>query len=370
MIPTKSPGTLFSSLTGGDDTLNVRWLVATDPAMYEVLNRPTADVVVRQLVIAKAVDNLQVRLGHQSMFPYVVQPIITSGTSQADVPLGWVWDCHASLPKKWEKLRLAKIKRISGDNSTTNGYTGELRCIFTANVMGSDVEVAVLYADYKIDSQLTYQTVRFLAVPTTEEAVTISPSEAETVGGFILFKTLDADIAEVQDFYNLLAPPGNVTDNNNDGYYDYPAVYELADMVAGGASVTDDVFTSTLSHGSGLLTDSAFNAIPELSSDIQSWITSFNYPFDADVNLRSSDNVTIPKGIFREFDITAPAGDQPTGDSTGTYYPVWISKIERTDLLSNQLRFYFATYNITDAAAGGSPSTAPIEFATLDLLRS
>ena len=197
MIPTKSPGTLFSSLTGGDDTLNVRWLVATDPAMYEVLNRPTADVVVRQLVIAKAVDNLQVRLGHQSMFPYVVQPIITSGTSQADVPLGWVWDCHASLPKKWEKLRLAKIKRISGDNSTTNGYTGELRCIFTANVMGSDVEVAVLYADYKIDSQLTYQTVRFLAVPTTEEAVTISPSEAETVGGFILFKTLDADIAEI-----------------------------------------------------------------------------------------------------------------------------------------------------------------------------
>lgn len=370
MIPTKSPGTLFSALTGGDDTLNVRWLVATDPAMYEVLNRPTADVVVRQLVIAKAVDNLQVRLGHQSMFPFVVQPIVSSVSAQADVPIGWIWDMHASLPKKWEKVRLAKIKRISGENSTTNGYTGTLRCIFTSSTEGSDTEVSVLYADYQIESILTYQTARLRAVTSTEEALPIPSGEDETVGGFIMFKTLDANLSDIQDFYNVVAPPTNTTDGNNDGIYDYPAVYEIADMVAGGASVTDDVFTTTLSHGSGLLTDSAWNAIPELNSDIQSWITAFNYPFDSTVNLRSGDNISIPKGIFREFDLTAPAGDQPTGDSTGTYYPVWISRIERVDSLSNHLRFYFATYNITDSASGGTPSTNPVEFASLDLLRT
>lgn len=370
MVPTKSPGTLFSSLTGGDDTLNVRWLVATDPAMYEVLNRPTADVVVRQLVIAKAVDNLQLRLGHQTMFPYVVQPIVTSGSSQADVPIGWIWDLHASLPKKWEKLRLAKIKRISGENSATNGYSGRLRCIFTASVTGSMTEVAVLYADYQIDSVLTYQSSRLYPVPSTEETNYIPVGEAATVGGFILFKTLDVNLSSTQDFYNLLEPPLNTTDSNADGIYDYPAIYEIADMVAGGASVTDDIFTSTLSHGSGLLTDSAWNAIPELNSDVQSWITAFNYPFDSEVNLRSGDNIAIPKGIFREFNLTVPAGDQPTGDTTGTFYPVWISKIRRVDTLSNHIRIYFATYNVTDPESGGSPSTASIEFATLDLLRT
>jgi hypothetical protein len=370
MIPTKSPGSLFSSLTGGDDTLNVRWLVATDPAMFEVLNRPTADVVVRQLVIAKAVDQLQLRLGHQALFPFVVQPIVSSSSAQADVPIGWIWDMHASLPKKWEKVRLAKIKRISGENSTTNGYTGVLRCIFTANVLGSETEVSVLYADYKIDSLLTYQTVRLLAVPSTEESVIIPTGEDETVGGFLMFRTLDADLLTVQDFYNVVAPPTNTTDGDNDGIYDYPAIYEISDMAAGGANVTDDVVTSTLAHGSGLLTDSAWNAIPELNSDIQSWINAFNYPFDSNVNLRSGDNITIPKGLFREFDITVPAGDQPTGDATGTYYPVWLNRIERVDNLSNHLRFYYSTYNVTDTASGGNPSTTAVEFASLDLLRS
>ena len=135
MVPTKTPGTLFSSLTT-DDTLNIRWLVSADPVMYEVLNRPIADVALRQLVIAKAVDTLQLRLGHQVLFPYVVQPRLSSNVTEVDVPIGLIWDIHASLPKKWEKLRLAKIKRLSGANSDTDGYTGTLRLIFTANIQG------------------------------------------------------------------------------------------------------------------------------------------------------------------------------------------------------------------------------------------
>jgi|GEM_PF-4589643 len=369
MVPTKAPGTLFSSLTGGDNTLNIRWLTATDPAFYETLNRPLADLTLRQLVIAKAVDTLQLAIGKENLFPFLIQPVVGSGTTIEDVPPKWIWDMHASMPKKWENLRLAKIKRISGDNSTS-GYSGSLRLIFTANVENSSIEVAIFYADYKIDSALTYQLLRLSIVNSLEEGTPIDPGESETVTGFLIFRTLDVLDQAITDFYNLVAPPLDTTDANSDGYYDSPAIYEIIDTIAGGTAVTDDFGTSALSHGTGLLTDSAWNAIPQLDSDIQSWIVSFNYPFDSLANRNSVDNITIPAGIFREFDITVPAGDNPTGDSSGTFYPCWITRIERIGTGSNQLRFYFSTYNITDAEIGGSPSTTAIEFASLDLLRT
>ena len=369
MVPTKAPGTLFSSLTGGDNTLNIRWLTAVDPAFYETLNRPLADLTLRQLVIAKAVDTLQLAIGKENLFPFLVQPVVGSGTTIEGIPPKWIWDMHASMPKKWENFRLAKIKRISGDNSTS-GYSGSLRLIFTANVENSSIEVAIFYADYKIDSALTYQLLRLGIVNSLEEGTPIDPGESETVTGFLIFRTLDVLDQAITDFYNLVAPPLDTTDANNDGYYDSPAIYEIIDTIAGGTAVTDDFGTSALSHGTGLLTDSAWNAIPQLDSDIQSWIVSFNYPFDSLANRNSVDNITIPAGIFREFDITVPAGDNPTGDSSGTFYPCWITRIERIGTGSNQLRFYFSTYNITDAEIGGSPSTTAIEFASLDLLRT
>jgi hypothetical protein len=97
---------------------------------------------------------------------------------------------------------------------------------------------------------------------------------------------------------------------------------------------------------------------------------SFNYPFDASANRLSSDGITIPNGLFREFNISVPAGDSPTGDASGTYYPVWISRIQRIDSTSTHLRVYFATYNITDSEVGGTPSTESVEFATMDLYNS
>lgn len=370
MVPTKAPGTLFDSLTGGDESLNIRWLRPTDPAFYEVLNRPMADITVRQLVIAKAVDNLQVRLGSQGLFPYLTQPRVSSGTNEAYVPLGWIWDFHASLPKKWEKLRLAKIKRLSGTNGETEGYSGWLRLIFTAQMENSATEVAVFQADYLINSDLSYQSVRLATVESPEESVVINSGEQETVGGFMIFRTLDLNLDETQAFLDLLAPPEDTTDSDSDGFFDVPAIYEITDSLPGGAGVTDDFAMLPLSHGSGLLTDSAWNAIPQLDSDIQSWLISFNYPFDAGSNRTSTAGIVIPSGLFREFDITAPAGDQPSGDTTGTFYPVWISRIERVGTGSNSLRFYFATYNVTDADAGGTPSTTPVEFATMDLSRT
>ncbi len=370
MVPTKAPGTIFSNLTGADETLNIRWLTAVDPAYFEVLNRPMADITVRQLVIAKAVDALQLRLGHENLFPYLIQPRISSGSDEVDVPVGWIWDLHASLPKKWENLRLAKIKRIAGTNGTTNGYTGWLRLIFTANVENSSTEVAVLQVDYQIDSVLTYQPSRLSVVVSPEESAVISDGELETVAGFIIFRTLDTDDETIQSFLDVVAPPTDITDADADGYFDAPAIYEITDSSPGGESITDDFSTTALSHGTGLLTDSAWNAIPQLDSDIQSWITSFNYPFDAGATRTSVDSIIIPNGLFREFDIAVPAGDQPSGDTSGTFYPVWINRIERTGTGGNSLRIFFATYNVTDEEADGSPSTTPVEFATLDLTKT
>lgn len=321
------------------------------------------------MVLAKAVDYLQLAIGKENLFPFLVAPIVSSGSGYEELPPKWIWDFHASLPKKWENLRLAKIKRISGENSTTNGYTGHLRLIFTANIQNSSVEVAVFYVDYKIDSPLTYQYLRLQVIDSTEETVVIDPGESETVTGFVTFRTLDTNDELVADFLNLLLPPGNMTDSDSNGLYDSPSTYEIVDTIPGGTNVTDDFSELALSHGTGLLTDSAWNAIPQLDNDNQSWLVSFNYPFDAKASRTSTDGIVIPAGLFREFDIVAPAGDNPTGDSSGTFFPVWVSRIERIGTGSNELRFFFSTYNVTDSEIGGSPSTSAIEFATLDLVR-
>jgi len=365
-VPSKAPGTLFSSFVGGDPSLNIRWLTAADPAFYEALNRPIADIAVRQLVIAKAVDRLQLSLGKDNLFPFLVEPIVVSGTQEDNLPVKWIWDLHASLPKKWNNLRLTKIKRMSGANSTTSGFAGILRLIFAASAQDSTVEVSIFSADYRIDSDLTYQTQRLTIVDNIEESNSINPGESETVSGFITFRTLDINDQDVADFIDMLAPPASTSDTNGDGLFDQPSVYEVADSVAGGIAVTEDYNVTSINHGTGMLLDSAWNAIPSLDSDTQAWVLAFNYPFDSDSNLLSVDNIRIPQGLFREFNITAPAGDNPTGDGSGLNFPVWVSRIERIGSGTNTLRFYFSTYNVTDT----NPNTTPIEFATMDLLRS
>ena len=369
LIPTKTAGTLFSALTGADPSLTIRWLTATDPAYYEVLNRPHADLAVRQLVLAKTIDNLAIRLSSQTLFPFIIQARVSAGTFEVDVPLGWIWDMSASLPKKWENLRLAKILRMSGTNGT-GSYTGILRLIFSASVQNSSTEVYVFYADYVIDSVLTFQPIRLQVVTSAiDPTQPINPGEAETVAGFILFKTMDVSQTSVANFLDLVAPPVDTSDANSDGYYDNPAIYEISDSNAGGSG-DDDFALSVIAHGTGMLTDSAYNSIPALDSEIQTWLTTFNYPFSADANLTSVDGIIIPKGLFKEFNIVAPAGDAPTGNTSGSFYPVFINRIEYVGSTSDVIRVYFATYNVTDLSTGGSPSTVPVEFAKLDLRRA
>ena len=109
LVPTIAPGNIFSEFTT-DTTLNIRFYQRNDPVHFETLNRPLADIVLRQLILAKSVDALNLSLGHQALFPWLIQPRVVSGTEEFDVPLNWIWDLHMSLPSKWENFRLAKIK--------------------------------------------------------------------------------------------------------------------------------------------------------------------------------------------------------------------------------------------------------------------
>jgi len=367
-VPLVAPGSLFSRFTGSDE-FNIRWLVATDPAYYEVLNRPHADIALRQLTMAKAVDLLQVRLGHQAVFPFVFQPLLDlGGTSTEPVPLSWIWDLNVSLPKKWNNIRLSKIKRISGtnaDSSTGAEYTGYLRLIFTGQDGASTAEVAIFQADYQIDSQLRFQRSQVTAVSTVEESVAISTGEAATIAGDITFNTLDVDDTDNQSFFTVVAPPVPGTEDSS-GFFLVPAVYETQDNPAGGATEEDDFAFGVFEHGSGMLTDSAISKIPSLNSDVNTWITAFNYPFRSEATRTASSPlaVTIPQTIFDEFQIIAPDGDNPTGDTSGNYFPVYISKVIRDDANADSIRFVFATYNTSD-----TPSSTPIDFASLTLSR-
>lgn len=366
LVPTVAPGNLFVTFTT-DDTLNIRWLTAQEPVFFEVLNRPTADVTLRQLILAKAVDTISLQLGNRALFPFLIQAKLAQGTDEVDIPAGWIWDLSMATPVKWENFRVARIKRTSGEN-LTDSFTGTLRLIITASVEGSTTEVALFSADYVIDSSLTYQRCRLNVVQSPEESTTIDAGEIETIAGFITFRTLSQSDPFVQAFYEFLEPPSVTTDVDGDGFFDNPAVYDVLDSVAAGTSVPNDFNPSPMSHGTGLLIDSTETPMPLLDSDVQSWLSAFNYPFCLDANRMSTGTgaVEIPIALFREFNMTVPAADESTGDSSGENFPVWITRIGVVDTVGNRVRVWFATHNVTDDDA----SLVPVEFAYMDLERT
>lgn len=358
LIPTVPAGSLLSQLTG-NARYAIRWLIAQDPAYYEVLNRPIADEAVRTLIVAKAVDTVSNRLGANYLFPFLVQPQVQSGSTLVDVPISLIWDMHVSVPQKWERLRLMNVKRMSGNNGTsgsTGDESGIIRFMFGAQEQGSTTESALFYADYSIDSTNNFQTVR-VSKPTAEtssEPVIVDSSEASTIDGFIVFKTIDPELDSVYyTFITTVVPPVSGS-TGSDGLFTSPAVYE----------VTDDPTLGD--HGTGELALQAWNSIPNLQADINNWLTAFNYPFDsaADRTSSSHSDVVVPAGLFREFNIIAPDNDRPTGNSTGNYFPVYLSRIQRVDGAANSIYMFFSTLNVE------SPSTTFIEFAKLTLNRT
>ena len=366
LVPTIAPGNIFKHLTE-DSTLNVRWLVPQDPVFYEVTNRPMADIVLRQLIIAKALDAVNLRLGHQALFPFLITAKFDTGSGHIELPQSWMWDMHVSIPAKWEFLRLAKIKRMSGTNASTSGdITGILRFIFTAQKKGSTTEVALFYVDYKIDSFFTYQVDRINPVTTLEEPNAIDPGELETINGFVMFRTLDKTLTPIKEVFDALQPPIAGTDSNGDGLYDTPTSYDIVSSDPGGITNPDDFLASSLPHGTGVVVASAYNLIPATDSDINTWLSATNYPFRIGATRTSIHGITVPKALFREFDMVVPTSDEPTGDVSRGFSPVWLSSIERLDSLANKIEFRFSTHTI-----GGSSTTPDVvEFARLTLDRS
>lgn len=367
LVPCINPGSLFSRFTT-DPSINIRWFVPVDPVTNTVLNRPIGDIALRQLILAKTIDALNLRLGHQALFPFLVTAQVNSGTQNVDIPPSWMWDMQASLPQKWERVRLARVKRLSGANvdSENEEHTGIIRLVFTAEEQGSTTEVALFQADFRIDSPLTYQIIRIITPSPGDEPLVIPPGETETVGGFITFRTLDSSDAGVQAFYSVVAPPADPTAVDSNGFFLDPLVIDVNDSVPGGSGVTGDFDFTAVSHGTGLLTLSAWNPIPSVDSTISTWLNTFRYPFDSGASLQASNavGVVIPSGLFKEFNIVAPAGDEPDGDLSGEFFPVYINRIERLDPTSDTLKFFFSTFNVE------VPSIVPVEFASLTLERT
>ena len=356
-VPLIPPGNIFDTLNDDTNNYAVRWIQPTDPVYYTVANRPISDTVLRQLIISKAIDNIALRLSHQSNFPFIITPIVVNGSTSSGLPLSWIWDMHVSIYYRWENLRLAKIKRTSGTNGTGN-YTGNLRLYFTADDSTSGTETYLFYVDYQIDSELTYQICGINMV--TDETPHVDDASFSAMDGYILMRTINPDNDSTMEslLTDVLYPPvAPLTET----------VGELEDSAAGSASNPSDFDTSIVSHGTGILTLSAFNIIPAIDTIIDNWLIATNFPFRVNLGRTSigSSPLTIPQGLFYELSIVAPSPDSYPS-SVDDVFPVWISRIHREDPSASEIKFYFSTYDIEHSVSGYKI----IEFASLTLNRS
>lgn len=360
LIPLVTPGNLTPALTE-NSTLAVRWLVAKDPHYFDTYNRPLGDIVLRQLIISKSMDQLGLRLSGQSNFPFLISCTVDVDTSVISLPLSWIWDMHISLSDSWENLRLAVIQRSSGTNDPTSGdVTGTMRLIFTANQVGNTSEVGMFYVDYNIDSDLTYQVCTIVPATLSEFPNPIPTNQHELIAGFVVLRTLD--IEEHEDFFLALTPGATDVTGTSTTYTDY----EITDTSAGSSSVSNDFSYSSISHGTGILVPGAYNVIPPVGVDELSVLSAINYPWRSGTSLVSTDQLTtIPNLLFSQFAMTAPMGDRDSF-ALEENYKIVCTKIRRLDASATRLQMYFSTNNtIID-----STSDALIEFATVILNRS
>ena len=356
LIPLVTPGSVFPTLTE-NTSLAIRWIVATDPHFYEVYNRPMADITVRQLIIAKSLDQLGLRLSAQGNFPFLNPATVDVATTTVSLPVSWIWDMHVTVKDNWENLRLALIQRFAGSNNVTTGeFTGSMRLVFTANEVGSTSEVGLFYVDYEIDSQLSWQVKKIRPCTVSEYPNPIPSNQTSAISGFVVFRTLDT--SEHSDFFNALAPPLEVTASTDPTTIDY----EISDTVAGGTDVTGDFSFANMSHGYGLLVPSAYNLIPPIGTDELSVLAAINYPWRNGTSLVSTDKKsTVPSLLFSQFTMTAPMGERSIGLEEN--FPVYLTRIRRLNDASTSLQFIFSTNN----TIFGSTSDEFIDFAAMTL---
>jgi len=358
LIPLVTPGNTFSALTE-NESLAIRYLIAQDPHFFDVYNRPLGDITVRQLILAKSLDQLGLRLSHQANFPFLISATVNVATNTLALPISWIWDMHVSIPDTWENLRLARIQRYPGDNNATSSdVTGIMRFVFTASAVGSTTETGMFYVDYEIDSTLTYQIRSIKPATISEDSNPLPSNQHQTIAGFVIFKTID--INDNIDFLTSLAPPsGEVTGTAST---QTPNNYEITSTVSGGVDVDDDFSVTAVSHGTGELVSSAYNVIPPIGVDENSVLSAIGYPWQTNAVLTSNDlKSTIPTLLFNQFSMSAPTGDRSA--TLEEPYPVILTRIRRLDVTSSQLQFVFSTYNTII----GSSSNSLIEFASVTL---
>lgn len=256
LIPSISPGNLFGRLST-DNAISIRWLTGQDPVYFDVLNRPLADLRIGQLILAKSLDSFSFNVGYLDNFPFLIIPTVRDGSNTALVPNEIFHDCHLSVPLKWYNLRLVRIDRLSGTNDAVSGYSGTVRFIFAANRGESGPLIALMAADYVIDSNLDYQIVRVGAVEASDVPgfTPVDPADATSIDGYIVFKTQSLDSSGIptnpdfRDFLDLVSP-GNI------------AGYEIAD--SGGITGGEQDFNAEIiEYGTGLLIPNAFNLITQ-----------------------------------------------------------------------------------------------------------
>lgn len=360
LIPLVSAGSLFPALTE-NNTLAIRWLTPSDPHFFDVYNRPMADITVRQLILAKSVDQLGLRISARNNFPFLNSATVDVSTSIMTLPISWIWDMHVTVKDSYENLRLAYLQRFAGSNDATNNdFSGIIRFVFAGNLVGSTNEVGLFYVDYQINNTLTYQIKTIRPVTVSEHPNPLPSEEEGSIAGFIVFRTVDTD--EYSDFFISLAPPDitNVTDSLGT-----PITYEITDTPAGGASQSGDFSYSAVLHGSGLIVPSAYNVVPPIGATESTVLSALNYPWAKNANLVSSDLlVTIPSLLFSQFMITAPMGDRSSNIELN--FPVVLNRIRRLDSNANSIQFVLST----NSTIIGDSSSTMIEFAVFTLERT
>jgi hypothetical protein len=248
-IPLVEAGNVLTTLIE-DSTIAVRWITESDPSYYDIYNRPFADILIRQLVLSKSLDNLSDKLGFKVQHPFLNQPRVLVNTTSVDLPGSWFHDMLIGLNDSFNNIKLVSIQRLptSGDQDT-----GVMRLVFAGDVVATGLtaggpigsEAGLFYADYEIDSSLTYQIVSI-------EPVTLSEHPNPTISrlsGFIFFKTLDT--VEYEDFFNILEAD-QVSVNE----------YEIEDFLIGEEGDFDEF---DVDHGTGLLTVSSYLPVPVIS---------------------------------------------------------------------------------------------------------
>ena len=351
-VPTIVPGQLLNTLTNNDN-LSVRYHFIDEPVHFAILNRPLTDLEYRNLILARSIDQLQAAYGSTINYPFLNVPYVTDGTTSVRVPTGLLWDITFSIPEGWSNVRLFGVQRVSGENAGTGDYTGTIRLLFSAAPQGTDTEHIVKSYDLDLESVLSYSISPGEEVLSSSVGTVLPALDRSKFVGYATLLSPDLSSQEWVDFLDFVAPPGDDTTGSN-GEYITPATYEVVDSEAGSESGTNDFDADSISHGTGMLAQSAINYIPGRTVQAEAVLSAINYPFTASSTRLNADNIELPVGLFSELSIIAPDNDGTSSD-----YPVWISKIRK--LSSTSFELIFSTYPIVGV------SQPPVEFSKVTL---